>query len=260
MKSRPRVLVWIAAALWIAASSIPIQLIIYSWLGGGAPLAPLELIEQMSGLAWALLVLALASGLLILKASRFGVLLSVVFAGALAWSHWELAQANSSLAQLAPSVIPLSVLLGTLLIHVPLLTPAIRRLLGNPKLRWWLTRPRYRSQAAAVIWPVLGGEIQAATFDLSEGGAFLIPRTSDETRAGRDRLAVGSRLSLRIRLDSDHVFHCQGEVVRRANARGLYPAGVGVRFLSVDGSDRALLKRYLSLQPAPELTRPGVNV
>lgn len=131
--------------------------------------------------------------------------------------------------------------LGFGLLAMPLLHPQLQWLLLHPEQRWWMRAERRRMSVPVTIEGTRLQPVRNETFDISETGAFVT--------AARD-VAVGDWVTLRMKFGFSQ-FRCQARVVRRAEARGIYPGGVGVQFMNLSWRERATLRRCLSRSAAP---------
>ncbi|MFN8792498.1 MAG: PilZ domain-containing protein [Bdellovibrionales bacterium] len=96
------------------------------------------------------------------------------------------------------------------------LMPTVRRLYFDPRLRWWETQPRYKTDFQCQVERG-GGRYWVEIRNISEGGAFL--QTSEIFSAG-ENLKIFFK-------DSQGVIALAGEVVYR---RMMEPAGYGFKF------------------------------
>ncbi|MCM2279704.1 MAG: PilZ domain-containing protein [Oligoflexia bacterium] len=233
MFNRPRQFQLLAAILVAVAASFPVQVMV----GYGYTLAEFD--QLMAGLAplnWLVFASALVHATLVYQASPLVLASTPLFLLAVVWNNWVAAAAGLNVSTAVAALATL----GAFAVHLPLLQQAPRRVLANPRLRWWRTAKRRRASVTAIIRPVLGGEVRASTFDVSVGGAFLALGAEMNRN-----LKVGSRCSIRLVLDQLHVIQCAAEVVRHAQPTGSYPAGFGVRFICLDDSQRKALSNFV---------------
>lgn len=238
MRERPKEFWRVAAVLAAVALSFPLQVMLsYGY-------HPTEISQTLAGLAplnWMVIFVSLIHAVLVFQASPWILLSTPIFLGSVAWNNWVVAWAGINYS----SFVVFLASLGAIATHLPLFSREARKIILNPKLRWWLTPPRKRVTVQAVIRPVLGGELRSMTFDLSSGGAFIDLNRSDWTSitqsSARRNLKVGSRCSIRLMINQTHVLTCGAEVVRHANPAGERPGGFAVRFVSLDETQRKLL-------------------
>jgi hypothetical protein len=199
------------------------------------------------------MILALVNSALVFQASPWVVVTAPVFIVAVGWNNWLVAMTGVNFS--IPTAI--AALLGTIALHGLLLTERARKVLKNPSLRWWRSLPRARVAIRVVVCPVLGGQLQAATFDLSEGGAFIEAQHAHWNSGGTSAsagLQVGGRCTIRLTLGQLQVLSCSAEIVRQAPARGNYPGGFAVRFINLDQEQKRVLQQFLKTAQADALS------
>lgn len=123
------------------------------------------------------------------------------------------------------------------LLNAPLWSKPMRELMKHPDRRWWLRSPRHRLSIPVLINSARKIPVRAESFDLSETGLFI--------PVGDTHLQVDDRITLRLSFGTFARVRCEGRVVRRANAKGTYPAGVGVEFTGLDWRQKRALRRHL---------------
>lgn len=247
MRKRPKEL-WILAGLFLGvAAAMPLQIILS--YGYGVTEIP-QILAGLAPLNWAVMGISMLHAFLVFRASSWALLSTIAFVGTILWNNWVVAETGLNYS--VPAVALAS--LGAIGAHIPMFSREVRRVLLNPKMRWWRTAPRKRTAVQAVVRPVLGGEIRSRTFDLSSGGAFISMEEFALMRGTPQltmrNLRVGSRCSIRLLLNQLQVIHCPAEIVRHAAASGEYPAGFAVRFVAMDDSQRKLLSEFI-LTPPP---------
>jgi len=144
------------------------------------------------------------------------------------------------------------------LILIALLSPSGRIALFHPARRWWLTPTRKRASLSARLRPVIGGEMLAEIFDISEGGAFIPLGASNRwlplgfylgrkpKQKSESPLEIGTYCWIRITLNDLSALTCTAEIVRKTNGRGSYPAGIGLRFVGLSAQDKKELAKFLA--------------
>ena len=253
MRTRPREFEWLAGMLGVIGGGLPLQ-VAYDY--GYGPGQWLEVATSLAPLNWALMAASLTCAGLALRASPWLMGAAPVFAGVLLWNNWVVADtgANGSpewtLWAACAGMLPLGLLVA----------PRVRRVLTRPGLRWWLTPERRRAAIEVAVRPVLADEwsvLRGATFDISEGGAYITPSGlasfPDRARDPASRLGSGARCTVRFALNQFHIIQCGAEVVRRCEgAQGEYPPGFAVRFIGLDPWQREALSLYVK-RSLPEL-------
>jgi hypothetical protein len=241
MHKRPREFALLATALFLIAGAMPAQVAL---MFGHPPWEVLAILAKLAPMNWVVLALAITGALISLRAARALIGFVPLFVVAVAWNHWIIARSglNHGPAALILSTMGVAALMSLLLFPEPL------RVLRKPGLRWWQTAPRVKAQLPTVIWPVLGGEVVAETFDLSEGGAFIAwQASSTDVRSVvmLRNLRSGTHCSVRVVLGGERTLRCTAQVVRQAPAQGKYPEGFALRFIGLTHSERRMLARYV---------------
>ncbi len=129
--------------------------------------------------------------------------------------------------------------LGTLAfstLNLPLFDQQVVWIMKNPQRRWWIRSERRRLVVPVLIEGAQLMSLKGSTFDVSESGVF-VPQVRD--------LGVGDWIYVRLQFDSLSQVRCQGRVVRRVDALGEYPAGVGIEFKEMSWRQRRELRRHL---------------
>jgi hypothetical protein len=244
MKKRPKVFTGLAIALFMIAGSFPIQIMV---MFGTTPLEFGAIVHKLSPLNWIVLGLAISLGVLLMRASRWVLVVAPAFLVTMAWNNWLVSEVDvdvsATMTLLATGVVFLA--------FASLFTKSARNILANQALRWWLTPPRRRMSVKTRVCPVVGGELISTTFDLSTNGTFISLRDASwapAKGASLKNLDVGNHCSLRLVLDQLRVLTCTGEVVRQSAARGHYPSGFAVRFVGLNKRQKQMLSEYIQTQ------------
>lgn len=120
------------------------------------------------------------------------------------------------------------------------LAPSVRFIFKYPNKRWWQTESRYKTQVQVFVNPLRGGEgFYTDTFDLSHGGTF-IPLHDQQMRF----FDSGEKLTLSFTLGTFRSLRCNAIVVRNAQANGMYPQGMGIKFLDLSRNQKDSLNQY----------------
>lgn len=240
MRERPKEIILLSILFACIALSLPIQVMLTY---GYTPFELGSVIASLAPLNWLLIAVSVAHAILVYQASPFAILSTAFFVGTVIWNNWIVAEVGINTP--FPAIVVAT--LGAAAAHVPLFSREVRKVLLNPKLRWWRTAPRKRVSLQAVIRPVLGGEFRSMTFDVSSGGAFISldnavwPANAKAAQLLKN-LKVGSHCSVRLVIDQLNVLQCGAEVVRHAGVRGEYPSGFAVRFVAMDDAQRKILR------------------
>jgi hypothetical protein len=129
--------------------------------------------------------------------------------------------------------------LGFAALNFPLMDPKVMMILHHPERRWWLSANRVRMSLPVAIEGTRLAAIKGETFNVSETGIF-VPHVNV--------VGVGDWITVRLTFGTFKQFRCQGRVVRRSDAKGEYPDGVGIEFVSVPWRQKRELRRHLARQ------------
>lgn len=238
MKTRPKTLFYTAAFLLLISIGMPLQ-IMYLYGHGPSELVPIA--AKLAPLNWAIMFMSPLVAWLVYRASPF-VLAAVPMLSYLVMVN------NWFVAELGTDFSPFVTGMGSgvfLLAMAPLFTASVRELLLHPERRWWFTPTRRKAQLPVIIGNG-GHQFVAQTFDISESGAFIQlwqiqPR---EPRSQLTSFAPGKIFSIFLDLKSSKRIQCRAEVVRQARSKGMYPDGIGVRFIDMEDSERRAIADY----------------
>ncbi|MGE0525724.1 MAG: PilZ domain-containing protein [Bdellovibrionales bacterium] len=251
MSRRPGLLAWMAFVLVAVVISFPIQIMTLYGHGLDEISAVLHKLTYMN---WLVIFCASVCAVLMWSASPwlkwlapFSVLAVAInnfFVGyhGTDYSPWTATWATVAFASL----------------HLPLLKSEIRDLLNHPERRWWRAARRRRITLPIFVGGFRRGKLRTTTYDISESGVFipLSTRSKDAHRLLREQ----EQLSLCLTLAPFLQIRCDGRVVRRCDAIGSYPAGVGVAFTNLGWRQKRELRRYLARKDSPGyFSRADIN-
>jgi len=242
MLNRPKTLSLLAIVFIGIMISLPIQIMFLH----GHQLDEWGLVfAKLSILNWMVMGLAGLSAWHLIKASPWLKVSVPLFVMAVLWNNWVVGQMATDFSLWSTA----GASLGLVMLNGLLLHPEVRDLLLNPSRRWWLTPRRRKVQIPILINPLIGNSFKTATFDLSEGGAFIPSESAptDEVPWTQmpDGIGPGDQLTVAIKIGTLRKIRCDAEVVRRKDAQGVYPSGLGIRFIDMNRGDRKELVRYL---------------
>jgi len=232
MRRRPLWFIVLATVFFGVAISLPAQIMVI--YGHGFKELP-AVLEKLTLFNWLVFFGALVSGVLAWQVSpyvRFAVPALIALVGvnnyfvghyATDYSMWQASFGT----------------LGFALLNLPLLNRDIQWLLLHPEKRWWIRAERTRMNVPITIDGTRLSSVRSETFDISETGAFV---------TNNKDVAVGDWITVRMKFGTFYQFRCQARVVRRAEAAGIYPGGMGVQFMNMSWNDRRELKRHIERQ------------
>ena len=129
--------------------------------------------------------------------------------------------------------------LGFAALNLPLLDPDVMSILHRPERRWWLSADRVRMSLPVAIEGTRLAPIKGETFNVSATG-ICVPHVN--------AVGVGDWITVRMTFGAFTQFRCQGRVVRRSDAKGEYPDGIGIEFVAVPWRQKRELRRHLARQ------------
>lgn len=131
------------------------------------------------------------------------------------------------------------------IIYILLLTNKnLKYIANNQDKRWWLI-PK-RQKRTLPIWIIVGNDkcLLARTHDLSKSGAFVSSITGIQSFIEK-KLNIGEEVKIVIG-DRDNIeFQCRAEIVRKTEAKGDYPTGIGLHFNRVSIKEKFALNKLL---------------
>lgn len=245
MMTRPKTLDLFGLFLVGVAISFPIQIMV---IYGHGPTEWFAVAEKLTFLNWLVMASALLNALLVWRASPALKYTVPLMIGLVAGNNWIVAHWHVDYS-------PTQAWTASLLfvgLHGVLFRKPILHLIVHPEKRWWLRPPRKIVEVSAYVSPFNGTAFKAKTFDISENGAF-IPFSTDEIlkgtkgdqrRARNKKIGVDDRVTLCLTLGLAQI-RCDARIVRTTDAKGIYPAGIGLTFDKLPRQQRRELRRYI---------------
>lgn len=238
MRDRPFSLKFVAFFYLAVAVGLPLQIAILF----GHGLGELTLIAQkMTSLNWSIFTLSLLSATLIWighKSVKYLLPLNMVL---VALNNWSVAEYGDDYSE---SLTIASTLLFTMFNSILLFGRGLDAIL-DPNLQWWRVSERIHCQQRALISTNQGELLEAAIFDISKTGLFLEQLSPKLGQA----LAPGDHVRLGLALAGhEEPLVLNAKVVRKAEATGHYPKGLGLCFESLKLKERFALLRYIKEQ------------
>jgi len=236
MNRRPRILYLIAFLVMAAALSIPVQVFfleehnLSEWA---------LVLQKISIFNWFVMAACGLSALLTINASpalRWAVPLSLV---AVAWNNWIVVRLGADY-NWVQALVAFALFAK---IHGLWLHPAARKVLLKPRERWWLTPTRKKVRASIVLRTQFGECLTARLYNLSRTGIFVQFAMGD--RELLSSLKEGQHVDIRILSGPLRQVQCEAEVARISGAKGVHPAGIGLRFVRCEGAARKEIAQLL---------------
>jgi hypothetical protein len=234
MKTRPKVLLLIAALLFSAALSIPLQImLLYEH-----PISELFLVlEKMSVWNWLVVASCLFCGFKALNAAPMIKWIAPASIAMVALNNWMVVSVGQDFSRIQGML----ALVAFAKIHALWMHPLARQALSKPQLRWWLIAPRKKINASIVLRTPFGECLTAKLYNLSSTGIFVQFANGDSELISR--LKAGQIVDLRILSGPLRQVNCGAEVARIASAKGAHPAGIGLRFVRCPHDARKEIER-----------------
>src|SRR5207253_3842957 len=136
--------------------------------------------EKLTALNWLVMISATTLIFLFLKASPWIKTFVPITIGLVMINNWFVALVQTDYTEATAH----AATFGFMMAHLPLLHSKIRDILAHPEKRWWLRTPRKKVQVPTFVGPFTGEAFKANTFDLSEGGAFIVLSKDDRDNRG----------------------------------------------------------------------------
>lgn len=238
MTMRPKQFYLAALLLTMIALSFPVQVMA---LYGHSLSEWSAILSKITGFNWLVMVSLLVAAYYYFQGSRVILVLGPLAVALVAINNYWVGQFAGDYSLLQTS-------LGTLccgLIFAPLGMPSSMVVLQDPKRRWWRRSKRHHKRLETTLNPFVGDMIHAHTFDVSQTGAFIC--LEDELT---ELPKVGDRVRLSFTVNSMKKIRCEAVVVRISEAKGHYPKGMGVRFVSINKNHE---RSFESLLKEPSL-------
>jgi hypothetical protein len=140
---------------------------------------------------------------------------------------------------------PVLASIGAAFIYLTLMmNKKLKYITNNQDKRWWLI-PK-REKRTLPIWIIVGNDkcLLARTHDLSKSGAFVSSITGIQSFI-ENKLKIGEEVKVVIGDRENIEFQCQAEIVRKAEARGDYPQGIGLHFNNISLKEKFALNKLL---------------
>lgn len=239
MKERPRLLILTCLVLTGVIISIPLQIILQTEV---TAINYSILFQQITIFNWAVMLSCLVTITLALNAHR---LLSLSIISLLFSIHIN----NYFVFKYALNIdwyLPMMAsMIASSFAFIILMNKNVRYSTKNQDKRWWLIPKRY--QKTLPIWIVLDDNqcVLAHTFDLSKTGTFISSLDSNENVL-KDELELGREVKVLIGDKDDVEFYCNASVVRKTEAKGNYPSGIGLHFDHIPIIEKFHLSRILN--------------
>jgi Tfp pilus assembly protein PilZ len=236
MARRPKALTILSFVFLLLAGSMPLQIMVLYGHGFAEWSA---VISKLTLFNWFVLTGLALNAALLWRVSPYLRYTMPVLMGAILVNNWiagyyatDFSLWTTTLGTLAFSVL-----------NIPLLDDHVLWVMQHPERRWWIRAERKRLSVPIFIEGARLNSLKAETFDLSQSGVF-VPGTRD--------LGVGDWVFVRLQFDHLAQLRCQARVVRRNEAKGEYPAGIGIEFMDMSWRQkRDLRRRIRRCAPSP---------
>ncbi len=244
MSQRPKILIYLASMITAVVLSVPIQIF---FLYEHDITEIQAVMDKITILNWLMIGGGLFTAALIINASPWVRYAAPALMALVAANNFLVGHYGTDFTQVFATMATLSFLM----LNAPLAAPEIRQLFREPQKRWWLHANRKRLSVPVFVGGARDAVMRAKTYDVSETGAF-IPLASIQDNKFVTSIPTGGYMGIeeRILVCLNFGLHsqvrCEGRVVRRAPAKGNYPAGIAVQFVDMPQSQRRELRRYLN--------------
>jgi hypothetical protein len=218
MRKRPLALSLFSLALLGVAISLPVQAIYIQDLA--------DLPQSLTLLNIFIMLLCTLTAVAAIKVhASFRILLPFTVV-AVVFNNWWVGYVGFNYDLLQTSYASI----GFVLLCTILLETNTFKVLLNPKLKWWEVATRAKTEIPVSLFPLRGMALNKKSYDISETGMFL--QGLDKTELGQ--LHVGEKLEVCLHFNKILKFRCTTKIVRKADAQGQYPTGIGLQFQQRD--------------------------
>jgi hypothetical protein len=239
MRKRPKTLVAFALFLVMVGLSFPIQVMM---IYGHSPLEMESIFSKISSLNILVMALCFVSAITVYGAMTAAKVCVPMLLVAVGFNNGYVGSVGEdySLVQTFAATV------AFFAVHLNLLRSDILLLINEPEKRWWLTSPRKKVDLPMTLTAFKEQSIiRSRTFDLSERGTFIPFNQTLDPLTG---LKVEDMLQICLNLGPLTPLRCEAKVVRIEEAKGLYPAGIGLEFTRMDFEEARRLKKYIRSQ------------
>lgn len=248
MPTRPKSLIALSISLCLVAVSLPLQI---HFLFGYGLHEWSEIVARLTPLNQTLFFLLLATALALYEGASLALVLVPCLILLVIWNNMIVGsyEINYSSLQTFWASTAFIALNGLILRKDAL------KVLLNPSLRWWKIPVRKLVSLPLEVLRLNGERFAAKTYNLSVSGMFvpaLATSINSENSLSTHFLPSDSEVVLVSFRVGETPVECQAQVVRRSEAKGIYPAGVGIRFVNLDKKAQRRLKQYLRKVPRYE--------
>lgn len=246
MRTRPKLLIFLSIALVLTAASLPIQVALLFehtfWELGG-------IFGKLTIMNWAVMITCMVNAYFVYQGSRWMLVSAISAILVVNLNNIAVASVGINYSAMEATLATL----GFLALHAVLVHPDVRMLLQIPTMRWWRIPPRKPVAVEMKVRRLNGEVFQAQSHDLSRGGTFIpFFSVAAHSRSPLRTPLVPNDLEF-VMLDfkvNDKPYSCQAKVVRKTDARGTYPAGMGLQFVNLTRKERREIDRYIRNAPS----------
>ncbi len=230
MKKRPLVFTLLFILHMGIALNMPLQIM---WLYEHDWREMTAVLNKLTFTNWMVIAISLLNALLSLKASKWLKLTLPLSFLIIVFNNVLISLYGNDYSFLETTLASLIFLMS----HSGLFFLKASDVLQHPTLRWWLVPRRFNLKLPLWIETSAGERIELNTFDISKTGAFLV------MKAGTDiQLQEGQELTIQLPdIEMTHQFKAQ--LIRKTQASGKYPPGLGVQFKKMSFSTRLYLTK-----------------
>mgnify|MGYP001105170313 CR=1 FL=1 len=239
MNKRPKLLIFTSIAMIGIIISIPLQIILQT---EATAINYNILFQQITIFNWAVMLFCLTTMSLALNGHKLLSVSVISLVLSIHINNYFVFKYASNIEWYMPL---LASSVSSLLAFIFLINKSVRYTAKNQDKRWWLIPKRY--QKTLPIWIVLDENqcVLAHTFDLSKTGTFISSLDGLENKL-QSQLELGKEVKVLIGDKDDIEFHCNASVVRKTEAKGNYPSGVGLHFDNIPIIEKFHLSRILN--------------
>lgn len=231
---KPKIIYWMFLAILGIIIALPLQAAVIYQHG----LGELELIfQKITLMNWIMAGVLLCTAVAIYNVSPWLKVLAPLSVLTVSWNNY-LTGAYATDFNMSQALAATGLYMGILL---PLFKKDVRFLMNNPKKRWWTRPQRLQKEFPVTLNPYVGNTVHSKVFDISETGAFIKIDGIDFSSIPK----IGEHLNLNLTLGTLKKVRCEAVVVRVEESKGIYPRGIGVKFIRVNAHQKKHLSQLL---------------
>ena len=239
MKSKPFIFNLISVFLLLVVVSIPLQIILQTEL---TLINYKILINQISMFNWIIIFTCLITSVYSFYGDAKVITSSLLLLASVILNNYFVFTFSTNMHWSLPVI---STALAFLSIFAICSNRNFLYTVKNQNKRWWLIPNRHKK--VLPIWIQINEDkcLLARTYDVSTSGAFISSISGIQNFLEKG-LSVGNKVRVLIGDKDDIEFQCDASIIRKTQATGIYPSGIGLHFERIPIRERLALNKIIS--------------